>query len=173
MNQVLTSDRLAGFCSISAQPPVDELRAIGIFLASKIGREAIAKILRVEVRVAVDTAGEVFRALPPLMKRVVRVAECATMRALWNFFFKDNADWRRNVRKQWSHLVDTGPIGDPLQIFQELAVFNAAVRPLLETITKIDGFTVMTIEGRDTLDAVTLARVFIGYVNDNLEGRRA
>ncbi len=88
MNQVLTSDRLAGFCSVSAQPPVDELRAIGTFLASKIGREAIAKILRVEVRVAVDTAGEVFRALPPSEKRVVRLAECATMRALWNFLLQ-------------------------------------------------------------------------------------
>ncbi len=66
-----------------------------------------------------------------------------------------------------------GPIEDPLQIFLELAVFNAQVRPLLETILKIDGFTVLSIEGRDALDAVTLARLFIAYAFDNREGRLA
>ncbi len=107
------------------------------------------------------------------MKRVIKHAEADAMRAMWKFLFEGHDEWLKRIRKDWSHLVDNGPIGDPLQIFLELALFNAQVRPLLETITKVDGFTVLGIEGRDALDAVTMARLFIAYVFDNCEGRLA
>ena len=59
-----------------------------------------------------------------------------------------------------------------MQIFLELGFFRKAViRPMLETIVKIEGYSTLCLEGRDTLDAVTLARIFMGYVTGNHEGK--
>ncbi len=169
--EVLQGDRFKGLCALTAPPPVEELRGIAQFLAMKIGREVIAMMRHVCVRIAIDQAGAVLVAIPPSMKRRMDCGEQNAMWALWEFLFEGYKDHRTEVRRIWSHLVDSGPIGDPKQIFLELAFFEEQIVPLLETTRKLEGFSTLNIEGRDTLDAVTLARVFMAYVADNCDKR--
>ena len=71
MNEILNDILLEELCALRQPPPVAELKAIGAFLAEKVGRVEIAKVLRVGVRLAVDTASKVFEAWQPSMKRVI------------------------------------------------------------------------------------------------------
>ena len=169
--KVLHGNRFAALCAHSKPPPVDELRKISQKLVEVAGREAIARAIQFSVRIAVDTATEVFQAKGPSIKRSMDKYEVEAMKAAWKFLFEDHKSWEHKVRKEWSHLVDSGPISEPLQIFLELATFKQEIRPLLETITSIEGFTVLAIEGHDVLDAMTLAHVFMAFVTDNCNGR--
>ena len=63
-------------------------------------------------------------------------------------------------------------MGDAMQNLLELAYFRPELRPFLQTIRKVEGYSVLCIEGRDTLDAATMARVFMAYVADNCEQRK-
>ena len=109
-------------------------------------------------------------AIKPSMRRFLDGGEENSMRALLPFFYAPplvDSEVRSAFRREWSQLVETGPIADPTQIFLELAHFNEYVAELLQTVRSIEGFTVVCLTGRDTLDMITLARVFAGYVDDN------
>ena len=92
------------------------------------------------------------------------------MRALLPFFYFPllvDSEARAVFRRDWSLLVESGPIADPTQIFLELAHFNEHIAELLQTVRLIEGYTVLCLTGRDALELVTLARVFSAYVDDN------
>ncbi len=76
------------------------------------------------------------------------------MRALLPFFYFPllvDSETRAAFRRDWSLLVESGPIADPTQIFLELAHFNEHVVELLQTVRSIEGYTVLCLTGRDAL----------------------
>ncbi len=87
------------------------------------------------------------------------------MRALLPFFYAPllvDSEVRSAFRRDWANLVESGPIADPTQIFLELAHFNEDIAELLQTVRSIEGYTVICLTGRDTLDMITMTRVFAG-----------
>ena len=137
--EVLERNLFDGFYQLAQPPPpVEDLIGIANYLAEQVGRAEIALTLRVCVRVAVDEADKVFKAIAPSMKRPLDQYEQYSMWALWHFFFTAEGERARGhsakVRREWADLVGSGPMGDVTQIFLELACFRKELRPLLLTI---------------------------------------
>ena len=170
MNEVTQGDRLKGLRDMTIPPPMDRLGEIGELIAKSVGARAVVQLLEAIVRIAVNLPAEVYKPIPPSPKRNLDNCEENAMRAYMPFFDKQNKKekgFRAEMRREWSRLCKSGPMSDPTQIFLELAIFDEEIATMLQTVSRIEGFTTLCMIGRDALDLITLARVFSAYVDDN------